>query len=91
MCVNECGCCLSALCVLQCSEYLRGVSLAQQSHSKSLKKECADVLESLKVRVSQHFVSGSNALTVECSVCEHSTQQVSLWSKVDWYMFNQLN
>lgn len=56
VCVDECGCCQSALYVLQCSAYLRGASLAQQSHSKGLKKECADVLESLKVRVSQHFM-----------------------------------
>ena len=40
---------LCSTCVLQCLACLRGVSLAQQSQSKALKKECADVLESLKV------------------------------------------
>ena len=42
---------------------LRGVSLAQQSSSKELKKECADVLESLKVCTPS---SSSNVLTVKC-------------------------
>ena len=49
-CIDEYGARrLCSTCILQCLACLRGVSLAQQSQSKSLKKECADVLESLKV------------------------------------------
>ena len=35
------------LAVILCD--VRGVSMAQQTENKSLKKECADILESLKV------------------------------------------
>ena len=42
---------------------LRGVSLAQQSSSRELKKECADVLESLKVCTPS---CSSNVPTAKC-------------------------
>ena len=56
------GYCLMALmfCIDPC---LRGVSLAQQSSSRELKKECADVLESLKVCTPS---CSSNVPTVKC-------------------------